>query len=85
MNAFITTFIKNSVIWKQMQQSASVNNLFELEYIKYNTWLCALFSLYLTTLEIVYTIIHRITKLHKMKMIKKVMVQLNYNPSKKNL
>lgn len=38
MNEFINTFIKNSVICKQMQQSDSVNNLFELEYMKDNTY-----------------------------------------------
>ena len=34
--------------------------MYEIQYI----WPCVLFSLYLTTLEIVY-IIHRITKLRK--------------------
>lgn len=72
MNEFINTFIKNSVICKQMQQSDSVNNLFELEYMKDNTYgLVHYFLLYLTTLEIVYTIIRRITKLRKMEKIKK--------------
>lgn len=72
MNEFINTFIRNSVICKQMQQSDSVNNLFELEYMKDNTYgLVHYFLLYLTTLEIVYTIIRRITKLRKMEKIKK--------------
>ena len=39
MNAFINTLlIKNSVICKQMQQSDSVNNLSELECMKYNIY-----------------------------------------------
>lgn len=41
--------------------------MYEIQHI----WPCVLFSLYLTTLEIVYNIIHRITKLRKMEKMEK--------------